>query len=133
MDANTQIRVAFEEAGMTPIEIADEFQMEVEAVKLALEASSSAYRKQCVKQPEEEDETLAVIRRIMLVNADENPNVALKAAKYLRDEKKGRNDAKAGMNKSAGGINVIVFNDMLAESRRRVAEMKSKLIDVAVK
>jgi len=127
-DIATQIVVAYEEAGLTPEEIAADLEMDVTSVKLALAQNSRVYKKALGQEVEvvsdaEVSEMHSIIKSIAVSQQFDNPGVALKAAKWIIDEKKGRNDAKVN---TTNKINVVVFNEKLASARERMLDMKRK-------
>lgn len=128
-----QIKIAFEEAGMTPAEIAEDLGRSLEAVQLTLMQVSPSYRKTLnkVEQKEEQDEMLQIIESIARTQLEENPSVALKAAKYLVEERKGRNDARAGIGKSQG-INILLLDERFIATRKRIEEMKQKALGAPI-
>jgi hypothetical protein len=133
-DINQQIVVAYEEAGLTPEEIAADLEMELTAVKLALAQSSATYRKAIGKETEdisdnEVIEMKEIIKGIARTQQFDNPGVALKAATWVYNEKKGRNDLQVMRDNQ---VNVVIFNERLSRARERMLEMKkeAKLIEV---
>jgi hypothetical protein len=129
------IKVAYEQLQMTPDEIAEDRQLEVGSVKASLMATSSIYRKACGNEDEDEDnlnfseQDLADVNAVILQIAKyaEDPNLKLKAAMYIRNDKKGRLEpVKQLANQS---FNVLMFN----ESMQKIREAKKnqlKTIDV---
>jgi hypothetical protein len=126
--ANQQIITAFEELDMTPEEIAAEQDLELTSVKAILMQFSGLYREQCkVKDDlnftdEEEVAARQVITNIARYSEDER--LRLRAAIYIRDDKKGRLDVVKQMN--GLNINVIHFNDQM--KRAIAAKERAKQI-----
>lgn len=125
--ANTQIVVAYEQLGLTPEQIAESQQLELESVKATLMQFSSAYRK-AAKQDDQlnfsEDELVRANQTIaQIMQYAEDDHLRLRAARYIRDDKKGRLDVTQmkGLN-----INVLQFNTVLQRARERVAAAKAK-------
>lgn len=124
--------VAAYENGQLPIDlIADEFETDELTVKAALLNHSLKYRgevKADIKKGIEPDFTDTdlemannVIRQTVLETDDEN--LKFRAAKYIRDDKKGRKDILSGL--GALHINVFEFNEQLR--RQRIArEMRQE-------
>jgi hypothetical protein len=125
---NQQIVSAFETEGMKPEEIAVEFELDPVAVKATLMQFSPIFRDSIKtdKSLDFHDNDLLdandTIVRIMRHTEDEN--LALRAAKYVRDDKKGRLDVLSGLGKI--NINIAVFNQRLLEARQ--AKAQSKLV-----
>lgn len=124
--ANIQIVTAYEQLGLLPEQIAQEYDLDIESIKATLMQFSSAYRK-AAKQDDQlnfsENELVAanqVIAQIMQYAEDDN--LRLRAARYIRDDKKGRLDATQmrGLN-----INVLQFNMTLQKARERIAKAKN--------
>ena len=129
--ANTQIVTAFEDLGMTPEEIAAQEDLDVAVIKSTLAQFSSLYRKACKKDDSLNftDDELArangVISNLMQYAEDEK--VQLRAAIYLRDDKKGRLDAvreMAGLN-----FNVLSMQSAMEKAMRAMNRAKG-IIDV---
>lgn len=129
---NQQIVSAFEDLGMTPEEIAADQDLELSAVKAILMQFSAAYRKYCKKDVEacftDEEETMArqVIAEIARYNEDDR--LRLRAAMYIRDDKKGRLDVM----KSLVGLNfnALTFNDQMRKAIEAKNRSKSQVIDI---
>ena len=134
----TQIKVSYEVNEMTVEEIAQDQDMEIIAVKAALMNSSPKYRKDCgVESLEENDHNfsnneLDCINKIIVETAlcAETPDgsidwrTRLDAAKYIRDDKKGRKEVVKQLANNT--FNLFQFNEQMAKIR----EMKQKLIEV---
>lgn len=126
LDNNTQILAAYEQNGLTPEEIANNLGYTEEAVRKILIIESSTYRRD-IKGVENQDitkeetsEMLEIIKYIARKHKTELPGAALKAAIYLHNEGKGRNNLKAMM---GGGININIINQRIAgmkAAKRRV-------------
>lgn len=135
MSVLLQLKTAYEELDMTPEQIAEDQELDITAVKAGLMQVSSKYRKDCGKEEESGDELnfsnqqLAdankVIHEIMLGSEDDN--VRLKAAMYLRDDKKGRKDVVKAM--AGQQFNILMFNEAMQTVRER-AEKAKKVIDM---
>lgn len=116
-----QIVASFEEAGMTPEEIAQVEALNVEAVKSTLFTYSSSYRESVGNTPatstktsedadfnsEDNDLALRVLRRIAEHSDDDS--LALKAAMYIRNDKKKRLDPQKAL--SNLHVNIAVLNE----------------------
>lgn len=99
--------------------IAKEVGFEVDEVKAVLVQYSGGYRKDIKAEvgTDYNDNDLALatsaIKEVMLSTEDEHLRV--RCARYIRDDKKGRLDAIAGL----GGLNINIFefNDALRQAR----------------
>lgn len=135
---------SFETLGMTPDEIATDRGMDIVAVKAALSQSSRKYRAALSGAngaAEEKDPTLdfdnddlrtanEVIRHLAKHGEDEH--LRLKAAMYMRDDKKGRREVVKVV--GANQFNIFQFNEQLRAAREGAARIKegfSQVIDVA--
>jgi hypothetical protein len=129
-----QLKIAYEELGMSPEEIAEDRGLELASVKAALMQSSSVYRRACGQEDSEEaklnfsdadlDQVNAVIRNIALYAED--PNLQFKAATYIRDDKKGRKDVVKQMGGSQ--FNILMFNEQMQKIRGVADAAKRVLI-----
>lgn len=129
-----QLRISYEQLGMSPEEIAEDRGLDLTAVKAGLMQSSSKYRKAC-GQAAEDDDTLNfsdddlrrvnnVIKEIALSSEDDN--LRLKAAMYIRDDKKGRKEViKAVQNTQ---FNILQFNEAMKQVRNVSERMTSELL-----
>lgn len=123
-----QIKLSYEELQMTPEEIAMDRELEIEVVKAALMNSSSKYRKDCgMEQPDKDelnfsDEQLRRVdeRIFQIAIGSENEAIALKAAMYIRDDKKGRRDIVKAM--AGVQFNVLQFNDQMKLADRAISK-----------
>ena len=130
---NTQIITAFEVHGMAPEQIAEDMEMDIEAVKATLMQFSAQFRKAAQTDDKlnfNEQELIAanqVIAQIMQYSEDDN--LRLRAARYIRDDKKGRLDATQmrGLN-----INAIQFNIRLQAARKSISESREKQVVLEV-
>jgi len=124
-----QIVSAYETCGMTVEEIANDQELEPLAIKATLMQFSSNYRQDLKKQENEDIEfsgedhraAVDVIRNIAKYSEDER--LQLKAATYIRDDKKGRLDAirqLGGLN-----INVLQFNETMKKAIAATNRAKS--------
>lgn len=116
-----QIVASYEEAQMTPEEIAQVEQLNTDAVKATLFTHSALYRESVGHIPatstrtgEDEDFNnddnalaLRVLRRIAENSTDDN--IALKAAIYIRNDKKKRLDPQKAL--GSLNLNVAILNE----------------------
>ena len=127
----TSIKTSYEQDGLTPAEIAESRDLDVDSVKAALCQCSSIYRKDAGKESEEDttlnfsdDELRRVNEKLVsLALSSEDENVALRACVYVRDDKKGRKEVvKAVANNT---FNVLQFNEIQQAARagaKRITE-----------
>lgn len=115
---NQQIVTAFETLGMTPEEIADDQDLDLASIKSILMQSSSLYRKACKTNDELNftDDELVRANQVILNIAQygEDERTRLRAAIYIRDDKKGRLDVVKAM--SGLNINVLTFNEHMQQA-----------------
>jgi hypothetical protein len=130
-----QIKDSYEKLGMSPMDIAENRRLEVEAVKMALMSASSRYRKDCgiedktgeviTKESRNfSDEQLeAVNQRIYdLAMGSDNDAVSAKLCMYVRDDSLGRLDVAKGL--AGAALDVLA----ISESLRRDFERANQLI-----
>lgn len=127
--SNQQIVSQYEELGMSAEEIAEQEDIDVTCVKATLMQCSSKYRKECTKVDDtnftDEQHRMAtdVIAQIAAGQIDDTPvSTRLKAAMYLKDDKKGRLDAVKQMN----GLNINVNHFNIAFQRAIAARNRSR-------
>ena len=138
-----QIRLSYEQLGMSPAEIAEDRQLEPEAVKMTLASSSAKYRKDCGLEAGNssdnndgktdlnftDEQLLRVNDRIYeIAVSSDSEAVALDACKYIRQDKKGRLDAVKAL--AGTTFNVLMFNEQL---RRANELIYNKPVDVESK
>ena len=130
-----QLKLSYESLGMSPEEIAEDRGLEVASVKAGLMQCSSKYRSACGQEnPEEEElnfsnEDLRRVNQTIMELAlgAEDDNIRLKAALYVRDDKKGRRDtvkAVGGM-----GFNILQFNTFMQKTREVADGMKQAVLN----
>lgn len=125
---------AYEQEGMSPLEIAEDRDLDLTAVKTALMQGSSKYRKDCGKEEEEVDElnfSNEELRRANQVIVDlalgsEDDHLRLKAATYIRDDKKGRKEVTKAL--AGNNFNVLFINEQLKKVRSVTDEMKQSVL-----
>lgn len=125
--SSEQIVTAFEVNKMTPEEIAADFDCEVAAVKSILMQSSSFYRQACKTDDNltftDDEERMARQAIANIVRYTDDEHLRLRAAIYIRDDKKGRLDvvqASKGLN-----INLIAVNEQMRRAMEAVAKSKA--------
>lgn len=137
------IKIAYEQEGMSPSEIAEDRSLDETAVKAALMNCSSKYRKNCGHESEIDDglnftdSQLRSVNQVIFETALEaqdaagNPDyrVRLAAAQYIRDDKKGRKEVI----KQMGGntFNILSFNEQIQQARENVKKLKSRVLEIA--
>jgi hypothetical protein len=125
------IKLSYEQDGLTPEQIAIDRDLDPAAIKAALCQCSSQYRKDCGQESEEDttlnfsdDELRRVNEKLVsLALSAEDENVQLRAAMYVRDDRKGRKEiVKAVANNT---FNVLQFNEIQQAARagaKRITE-----------
>lgn len=122
-NAAQQIVTSYETLGLSLEQIAEVESVNVTAVKAILFANSPKYRSDIDTKKENDfndtDNSLSldVIRRVAQYSEDDH--TALKAAMFIRNDKKGRLDVKAGLKKL--NINVTVLNEHFAKATQALA------------
>ena len=127
----TSIKASYEQDGLTPAEIAESRDLSIESVKAALCQCSSIYRKDCGQESEEDttlnfsdDELRRVNEKLVsLALSAEDENVQLRAAMYVRDDKKGRKEVIRAVANNT--FNVLQFNEIQQAARagaKRITE-----------
>ena len=131
-----RIKTLYENEKLSVEQIAEEEGFSSVAVKAKLMQISSAYRKDCKCEVEENDELnfsnseLIEVNQIIMdtARAAETPEgtidwkTRLQAAIYIRDDKKGRKEAKAIMQNNS--FNILNLNEKLSEISERTKKMK---------
>lgn len=134
--ANLQIAECYDSLGMSPEEIASDMGLETAAVKLALSQSSAKFRSEAKKDPEinfsESEQELAKRTIASLMQNSEDDHLRFRAAKYLRDDSKGRLDLTSSktpkLNVSIGTLQLHLqqVNQSIERSReQRVSNIPS--------
>ena len=128
-NAIRQIVEQYDTLGMSPAEIAEVEKLNETAVKTVLYANSAKYREAIGEKVDTKaaldytvaDEELAnnVIRRV--AQYSDNDATALKAAQYIKNERRGRNDVKAGVRRL--NINVNVLNQHFEQAKAALASL----------
>lgn len=126
MMTNKQIVLAYEEGKLSVKEIAEQFQIEEESVRIALAADSGEFRKELKKDKTFTEETLDNAVQVMsTLLFSEHDHVKLKASKFIINEHKGRHDVK---NLKTLSINVNLINTQMR--RAKEALQKTRTIDI---
>ena len=128
------LRVAYEDEGMSPEEIAQDRALDLTAVKAGLMQCSAKYRKDCGKESEEIDElnfNNEDLRRVNEVILDlalgaEDEHLRAKMACYVRDDKKGRKEVVRNIQGS--NFNVLFINEQMRKVREVGSAIKQGLI-----
>jgi hypothetical protein len=129
--ANQQIISAYEQLGMSPDEIAQDQDLDVAAVKSVLIQFSTVFRKD-LKIDESLDFTEEQVKRatdviLHLAQYSDDENLRFRAARYIRDDKKGRLDVVQQM--TGLNINVITINEQMRKALEAVNKSK-EIVDV---
>lgn len=134
-----QIKTAYEVNGLEPEKIIESLGIEglsITAVKAALIRYSSKYRSICKQEPEDEsvynfdnqelkeanNTIVDVMREAIYPDGSTDYKTRLNAARYIRDDKKGRLEP-AKMMRGTGGFNIIQFNTSIQEAREKAAKV----------
>jgi hypothetical protein len=115
---NQNIITAFEDLHMSPEQIAQEFDADIIAIKACLSQFCPAFRKAAKADPLldfSDDELQEANRAISHLLHSDDDNIRFRAAKYLRNDKKGRLDGVNGI--KTMNLNVLMFNERLQQAR----------------
>lgn len=133
--ADQQIITAYEELGMSPEEIADDQDLDLTAVKAILMQFSTAFRQAAGKSPkeigfsaEQEQAVVDVIANIARGYTDADERTQLRAAMFLRNDRRGRLDIGKQLN--GLNINVISFNEQMQKAIAAKQRSKEQIIDI---
>lgn len=136
--AQQQIVTAYEDLGLSVEQISREFSFDAVSIKAVLMQNSIVYREQNKQvssgskeaSPDDftQQDALQIKRVIMDSVASDDPHLAFKAAKYARDDYKGRlTPIKMVANTT---INIVEFNISLQKARDARARVKQKAIEI---
>jgi hypothetical protein len=131
-----KIKLLYEAEGLLPDIIAQEEGMSVIAIKAKLMQISSKYRKDCGRESTDNDELnfsdseLREVNEIIMDTARSATSLdgavdwktRLNAAIYVRDDKKGRKEARSAV--IGNQWNIMQLNEQLAGVSERTREMK---------
>lgn len=126
-----RLKTAYELEGLSPEQIASDEGLNVVAVKAKLMEVSTPYRKACGRENEDQsvlnfsDSDLEVVNQIIreTAMAAERADgtidwkIRLEAACYIRDDKKGRKEARSIM--AGNTFNILQMSEKLASSNER--------------
>lgn len=119
-----QIVTLYEQDEIAPEMIAEMLELDSTAIKTALMQNSPRFRKDVKDGVKEFTETDYTRAKQVIANLldSENDSVRLRAAKFVVDENKGRNDARvAAMQalalKEAPKVNVLMINETFLKAR----------------
>lgn len=142
--SDAQIKNAYEVEGLPPSQIADDLGFEEVAVKAKLAQLSAQYRKDCKMEALDEDELnfsneqLKTINQVLYECAtcaelpDKTPDfrTRLNAAKYIRDDKKGRLEPVKAI---ANGpiFNMLTINESIQSARQLAEKAKQRMVKSA--
>lgn len=132
----TQIVKAYEEANVSPSDIASDRELDVCEVKLVLAQFSPKYQRDIKgatgerkKELDFNDDQLEMANNILygtMLSTDDD-NLKTRLAKYIRDDKKGRKDVHL-KNLKKLNINVSVFNQQMMRANASLEKSKQKAI-----
>lgn len=133
--ANQQIVTSYEELGLSPTEIAEELDIDETAVKATLMQFSITFRRDAGERPkeigftdEQEQAVVDVIANIARGYTDADERTQLRAAMFLRNDKRGRLDIGKQLN--GLNINVINFNEQMQKAIAAKQRSKEQIIDI---
>lgn len=122
--ANQQIVDSFERLEMTPEQIAESYELDVITVKAVLAQFSDKYRRAANGNEDLDfkDDELARANQIIanLAFYADDPNLQFRAARYIRQDRKGRLDGIKGLR--GLNFNATVFNIHLQQANQAVAK-----------
>lgn len=133
-NGNAQIVEAYETLQLSPGEIAEQFDYEESAVIAVLAQYSSVYRKAVGSQKEigfndeQEQAVCDVISNIARGYTDADIPTQLRAAMFLRNDRRGRLDTMKQMNSL--NINMVNFNVDLKKALAAIQKSKEKIAQV---
>lgn len=120
--ATQSIITSYEELGMSPEEIAEAEGLELLSVKSALIQFSSKYKQSIKKDPElgfDDEQLMAANRTIVeVMNTSDDDGLRLRAAMYLRNDKKGRLDAARAFSNIK--VNILQFNEDMKKAMKAI-------------
>ena len=132
---NQQIISAYEELGMTPEQIAEDQELDLFAVKAVLMQFSRMFRVAAGESPkeigfndEQEQAIVDVIANIARGYTDADERTQLRAAMFLRNDRRGRLDIGKQLN--GLNINVINFNEQMKKAIEAKQRSKSQVVDI---
>lgn len=134
-----QIKTAYEDNDMSPEQIAEDLGFDIVAVKSSLMGNSSKYRRACGSESEDESELnfnnreLAEVNQVIMDTArgatlpsgDVDWGTRLKAAMYVRDDKKGRKEVVKAVQNTQN--NVMFINEMLQSARSGAEKLRAAM------
>ena len=143
----TQITELYENSNLTSEQISCELELCEESVKMVLQKYSPKFRMEESSKSLQEtkdkefttDEFTAAKQAIASLLYAEHEGTRLRAAKFIVNENKGRNDVKQAINTlyKNSSFNVLIINEQLSRARqalensKKLAEVSEKIIDVA--
>lgn len=129
-----QIKTSFEDLGLTPEEISEQTGYDLLAIKTILLNISGAYRKACKKDValglnKVETEEMKTIMLNIARYEEDDQTLKFKAAQFLYNEGRGRNEVKPITTTTINFNNVIAFNEQMKKALA-ARERTLKQIDV---
>lgn len=127
------LKVAYEEQGMSPETIAEDRDLDIIAVKAGLCQISPKYRKDAAIEGDSEDglnftndELRSVNETILsLAVGAEDEATRLRAAIYVRDDKKGRKEIMRAVQQNT--FNILDFNSMQKSAREQANRIRQSV------
>lgn len=134
METGQLVQLYDENEEVTVEMLAQNFHLEVEAVKMALAASSKRFRKELKKDDEvfnDEEYNVAKSAMVNLVRYSEVDAVKFRAANFIINEKLGRNKLQNARNlQGMGNINIV--NLHISQARKALEQSKKQNIVIDV-
>lgn len=125
-----QIVTLYENSGLTIQELATEFEMEEETIKMALLQGSAKYNKEVKEDTslfnKEDQETASRVMRELMFSEDDNTKY--RAAKFVINESKGRHDIINALKDTK--VSAVMINAMMLRARETVEMSKQQSIDI---
>lgn len=118
---NIEIVTSYETLRMTPEQIAQDQDLDVAAVKAILLANSAGYRAQTTKEETKElfsqDDLRQAVGVMKTSLLEDDPHLRYRAARFIIDEVKGRNDARVQIPIDSS-FNALELNQRLLAARQ---------------
>ncbi len=140
--ANQQIVTAYEECGMSPEDIAQDLGFELSAVKMILLQHSQAFSDAALTRANDAEtgKTVVVFNEDVFSKSDfaaatatmarlldaEVESVRFKAAEYIINEVKGRNDVKALV---SNNFNLVMVSETMRKAREAMNRARGKTLE----
>lgn len=125
-NAIAQVITAYTKCNMTVEQIAEDLDYEVPAVKLALDQYCPAFQKEVdagnIEVFSKDDEELAKEAIRSLVTESRIDSVKMRAAEFIINERKGRNDLAGSFRESK--FNITIISETMSKAREAMAKAR---------